>query len=106
MIERARAAGQDPNELYRTALNGFARSFACGVRLPVSVAVIGDAGVYVQLPAEQRRWVRRLASRLSLSESDIVAAAADWLLAGGAAPAPTAVHDRSQQPSSTHDPPG
>jgi hypothetical protein len=106
MAERARATRQNTSELYETALCAFARNLACGVRLPLAVAATGLVGVYVQLPAERRRWLRRLSSRLSLSESDIVAAAADWLLAGGSLPTPAAVYDRSRQPASTHDPPG
>jgi hypothetical protein len=106
MIERARSSAQDPGELYQSALIAFARSLDCGARLRLSGAEPGGVGVYVQLSADRRRWLRRLASRLSLTESDIVSAAAGWLLAGGVAPSPTVAYDRSRQPQSIHDPPG
>lgn len=106
LTESARASGRDANELYQNALTAFARSLACGVRLPLSASGSNLVGVNIKLPTERLRWLRRTASRLSLSESDLVSSAVAWWLAGGSAPTPEVVIDRSRQPTSTHDPPG
>lgn len=103
--ERSRADGRDTSALYQTALKGFARSLALGVRLPLSRSEFADVSVLVQLPAGQREWLRRLSSRLRLSEGDIVAAAADWWLSGGTPPRPTAVSEGLSRPLRAHHPP-
>jgi hypothetical protein len=105
MRDRALTSGQDINALYQNALDVFARNLTCGVRMPLSATGSANLGVLIQLPEERRGWLRRLALRLSLSEGDVVAAAAEWWLGGGVVPRPSTIAERPSHPSSTHDPP-
>ena len=105
MWERALTGGQNINALYQNALDVFARNLTCGVRMPLSATGSTNFGVLIGLSAERRGWLRRLSSRLNLSEGDIVAAAAEWWLAGGVIPRPWAIAEGPSHPSSTHDPP-